>query len=107
MAGSDGGGPVARKRFYLGGPLLVFLAYFFGHLYPWFRTCSVRSIPEARDAHVPSSPAPVRAISFWWCLAMTLDRLNAVSSPGAADPGLPSHRLSLPVDDPSKLGPPD
>ena len=96
MPRSDGRGPVARKRFYLGGPVLVFLIYFFGHLYPWARACLARSIPEARDAHSPPSPAPVRMVSFWWCLAMTLDRLNTIGPSGAADPALPSERLSFP-----------
>jgi hypothetical protein len=82
--------PVARKRFYLGGPALVGLIYFFGNLYPWARSCLVRSIPEARDVGGTSSPAPGRLVSFPWCLLMTLDRLNTISPPASGEPAVPS-----------------
>ena len=87
-------GPIARKRFYLGGPVLVGLVYFFGHLYPWARSCLVRSVPEARDVGGSPSPAPGRLVSLPWCLLMTLDRLNTISSPGPGETGVPSAHLS-------------
>jgi hypothetical protein len=80
------GPPVARKRFYLGGPLLVGLIYFYGHVYPWARSCLVRSVQAAREAHGPPSVPPVRLVSFRWCLLMTLDRLNTVAPPGSGGP---------------------
>jgi len=86
--------PVARKRFYVGGPVLAVLIYFFGHLYPWVRACLARSVPAARDAHGPPSVEPVRLVSLPWCLVMSLDRLNTISPSGPGDPVVPSGRLS-------------
>lgn len=80
-----GPGPIARKRFYIGGPLLVGLIYFYGHVYPWLRSCLVRSVQAAKDAHGLSSGPPVKLVSFQWCLLMTLDRLNTVAPTGPSD----------------------
>jgi hypothetical protein len=82
--------PAARKRFYLGGPVLVGMVYFFGHFYPWVRSCLVRSIPGARDAHGGSPSTAARLVSLPWCLAVTLDRLNTVSPPASGEPAVPS-----------------
>lgn len=92
---------VARKRFYLGGPLLVFLIYFFGHLYPWVRACLVRSVAAAREVHGPPSPVPVRLISLPWCLLLTLDRLNTIGPSAPSDPVVPSEGTSQPSDESS------
>jgi hypothetical protein len=91
----DGRPPaVARKRFYLGGPALVGAVYFFGHLYPWFRACLVRSHPAARDSVAVPGSRPPPLVSLPWCLLLTLDRLNVTGYVPPVDPALPSDRLS-------------
>jgi|694.fasta_scaffold95591_4 hypothetical protein len=103
----DGRSPVARKRFYLGGPALVALVYFFGHLYPWARSCFVRSVAAARDVHGSGASPPARLVSLPWCLLLTLDRLNAIAPSAPGSLGVPSPVASPPPDGPSEPGAPD
>ena len=86
--------PIARKRYYLGGPLLVAILYFYGNLYPWFKACLVRSVAAARDAQPDNSHSDARLVSLPWCLVLTLERLNSIVSPSSPDMALPSERLS-------------
>jgi hypothetical protein len=95
------GRPIARKRYYLGGPLLVAIIYFYGNLYPWFRACLIRSVAAARDAQPDGSRRDGRLISLPWCLLLTLERLNSIAPSSSDGLVLPSDRLSPPSDESS------
>jgi hypothetical protein len=90
-----------NKRTVLAPPVVAGLLYFFGHLYPWTRSCVLKAYPEAyADASSPTGvSAPVVVgprtplARLGWCMGLSLDRLN----PFTPSPAVEGH-VEIPLD---------